>query len=60
LLAKESTSSIKIMLGFYYRAVLNNLLINRSDSPICLHIKSAEETLKNVPLSIAVAHAFAK
>lgn len=27
---------------------------------MCLLIKSAEETLKNVPLSIAVAHAFAK
>jgi hypothetical protein len=25
-----------------------------------LHIRSAEETLKNVPLSIAVAQAFAK
>lgn len=48
------------MEGFYYLAVWNKVFISFYDSPTNLDIKSADETLKNVPPSIAVAHALAK
>jgi hypothetical protein len=54
----ESTSSIKIILGFFSLAILNKVLINFSLSPTYLLIKSLEETLKKVP-EHSVAHALA-
>lgn len=57
---RESISSMKIMLGFSFRAIWNRVLIVFSDSPTYLDIKSEELILKNVPCSISVAHAFAK
>lgn len=55
----ESTSSMKIIEGFLSLAILNKALINFSDSPTYLEIKSAEEILKNVA-SHSVAQALAK
>ena len=51
---------MKMMLGFSSLAVLKSLLISFYDSPINLHIRSADETLKKVPLSMAVAQALAR
>lgn len=45
--------------GFLSRAILNNYLINFSDSPIHLLTKSADETEKKVP-SHSVAQALAR
>lgn len=50
---------MKIILGFFSLAILNNYLINFSDSPTYLEIKSAEEMEKKVA-SHSVAQAFAK
>lgn len=55
----ESTSSIKIMEGFFSLAILNRVLIIFSDSPTYLEIKSAAEIEKNVA-SHSVAQALAK
>lgn len=49
LLVIESTSSMNMIVGFDSLAILNNSLINLSDSPTNLDIKSAEDTEKNVP-----------
>jgi hypothetical protein len=48
------------MLGFYYLAIWNKVLIVFYDSPTYFDIRSEEDTLKNVPFSIYVAQAFAK
>lgn len=58
LLAIESISSIKIILGFLLLAILNKHLINFSDSPTYFDIKSDELIEKNVA-SHSVAQAFA-
>jgi hypothetical protein len=57
--AIESISSIKIIEGFFSLAILNNVLINFSDSPTHFEIKSEEEIEKKVA-SHSVAHALAK
>ncbi len=44
-----SISSMKIIDGFLYLAIVNNVLINFSDSPTHLLIKSEADTEKNVP-----------
>ena len=51
---------MKIILGLYFLAMLNKDLRVFSASPTYFDIKSEEETLKNVPPCIYVAHAFAK
>ena len=55
----ESTSSIKIIEGFFSLAILNKVLIRRSDSPIHLLTRSDELIEKNVP-SHSVAQALAR
>lgn len=55
----ESTSSMKIIEGFFSLALLKRALINFSLYPTYLLIKSEEETEKKVP-SAYVAHAFAR
>lgn len=50
---------MKIIEGFFSLAILKRDLINFSDSPTYLEIKSAEEILKNVA-SHSVAQALAK
>jgi len=56
---RESTSSIKIIEGFFSLAIANNCLISFSDSPIHLLTRSEELIEKNVP-SHSVAQALAK
>lgn len=56
---RESTSSMKIIDGFFSRANSNNYLTSLSDSPCHLLTRSEEETEKKV-LSHSVAQAFAK
>jgi hypothetical protein len=50
---------MKMMDGFFSRAILNNCLMSFSDSPIHLLTRSEELTAKNVP-SHSVAQALAK
>lgn len=56
----ESTSSMKIILGFCSLAIANSDLTNFSDSPSHLLTKSELETDKNVELFASVATALAK
>lgn len=57
---RESTSSIKMMLGLCCRASSNKFLTNFSDSPSHLETRSEEDTEKNVELLASVATAFAR
>lgn len=50
---------MNIIDGFFYLAILNNALINFSDSPTYFEIKSDEDIEKNVP-SASVAQALAR